>query len=798
MAELFQRIEERKEDYIVDVSLSFLEIYNEEIRDLLSPPETQKPRGGLAIREDSNNRVTVAGLTELVPTSADEVNAIVQAGNARRTQSPTHANATSSRSHAVLQINVTQSPRTPGITEERTMATLSIIDLAGSERASATKNMGKRMVEGANINKSLLALGNCINALCEPRTRAHIPYRNSKLTRLLKFSLGGNCRTVMIVCVAPTSAHLEDTGNTLAYANRAKEIKTKVSKNIMDVDRHVGQYVEAINRLNDEVRELKAKLAGEVSLENEAVKRRRLNAAKAVEAIRTEIRALATKSKTMLCSASFTAGNTSASRAKLEIIRARLQEIDSKGELTSDLDVEKGLLKAMARAEEDVIDKEADVIARATSSAALFNTNVELAVKRRGDDWDDASPALLKMEGDVALAEMRAAQAEAERDGLKQALEGQAKLIGSLVGMLARSNALISDGAQMLQNLSQSSITAEEVASKLQIIVETNDSLFTQTIGVATKATPTNGKSGLMSIKVPPPPKKTSIAGSAPAIRPRVSAGSRRSSLSGLGSPGRRGHGLRSPRRASAMRPSTSSVSAHKIIAEKKSVRWAVPINPDESYIAPANAAGSSNVQASSSGENDWEDDRTDESSAIGSISNSSLSLDGAALSWSNSSASARRSSPHVPSTSSVGRRTKQDPNFLKSKSALSSLAEEKEAYPSPQRTVLGDRNTSSPKPSSSAGKHATSTKTRRRSNIGPVRNDHRARRRSSLIPQLSPAHREGNQTPTADPTKNVKSPKKVRRSSLLGALAGGRIRPSLLKIGVEPSSTASTKPTWR
>ena len=82
----------------------------------------------------------------------------------------------------------------------------------------------------------------------------------------------------MIVCVAPTSKNLEDTGNTLAYANRAKEIKTKVSKNIMDVDRHVGQYVEAINRLNDEIRELKAKLAGQMALENDAVKRRRIKA----------------------------------------------------------------------------------------------------------------------------------------------------------------------------------------------------------------------------------------------------------------------------------------------------------------------------------------------------------------------------------------------------------------------------------------------------------------------------------------------------------------------------------------
>ena len=345
MAELFQRIEERRADYVVDVSVSFLEIYNEEIRDLLAPPDAYRPKGGLAMREDNRRRITVAGLVEVIPKDAEEVKAIVMMGNGRRTQSPTHANATSSRSHAVLQINVIQSPRTADVIEERTMATLSIIDLAGSERASATKNMGKRMIEGANINKSLLALGNCINALCEARGRAHIPYRNSKLTRLLKFSLGGNCRTVMIVCVAPTSRHLEDTGNTLAYANRAKEIKTKISKNVIDVDRHVGQYLEAISRLNEEVRELKAKLAGELAVENEAVKRRKTNALKGVETVRAEMRGFLEKSQETIFIGASASGNIAGSQAKLEYVRARLKELDQMPHRTSELETERGLLE---------------------------------------------------------------------------------------------------------------------------------------------------------------------------------------------------------------------------------------------------------------------------------------------------------------------------------------------------------------------------------------------------------------------------------------------------------------------
>lgn len=181
---------------------------------------------------------------------------IVQ-GNELRTMSPTEANATSSRSHAVLQINVSQKDRNADVNEPHTMATLSIIDLAGSERASATKNRGERLIEGANINRSLLALGSCINALCDPRKRNHVPYRNSKLTRLLKFSLGGNCRTVMIVCVSPSSAHFDETQNTLRYANRAKNIQTKVTRNVYNVNRHVKDFLKKIDEQMTLINELK-------------------------------------------------------------------------------------------------------------------------------------------------------------------------------------------------------------------------------------------------------------------------------------------------------------------------------------------------------------------------------------------------------------------------------------------------------------------------------------------------------------------------------------------------------------
>lgn len=254
MQELFERISEQTSEKHTEVSLSYLEIYNETIRDLLIPSDT---RGGLMLREDANRSVSVVGLSTHHPQSVQEVMDMIMKGNECRTMSPTEANATSSRSHAVLQINVAQKDRNADINEPHTMATLSIIDLAGSERASATKNRGERLIEGANINKSLLALGSCINALCDVRKRNHVPYRNSKLTRLLKFSLGGNCKTVMIVCVSPSSHHFDETQNTLRYANRAKNIQTKVTRNVYNVNRHVKDFLVKIDEQRVLIEELK-------------------------------------------------------------------------------------------------------------------------------------------------------------------------------------------------------------------------------------------------------------------------------------------------------------------------------------------------------------------------------------------------------------------------------------------------------------------------------------------------------------------------------------------------------------
>ncbi|OMJ74642.1 hypothetical protein SteCoe_26386 [Stentor coeruleus] len=256
--EIFSRIEILSLDRHYKIRLSYLEIYNEEVRDLLTSSNEN-----LDIREDSIKGVTVAGLSELMVTSAKEVTNHIRSGNKRRTCEPTMANETSSRSHAVLQIIIEYKDKASGIDADIISGKLSLIDLAGSERASTTKNRGIRLLEGANINRSLLALGNCINALhenSEKGSKIFIPYRDSKLTRLLKDSLGGNCRTVMIACVSPSYMSFEDTHNTLTYANRAKNIKTNVQRNVVNVQYHISKYTAIISQLRQEVTELRSQL----------------------------------------------------------------------------------------------------------------------------------------------------------------------------------------------------------------------------------------------------------------------------------------------------------------------------------------------------------------------------------------------------------------------------------------------------------------------------------------------------------------------------------------------------------
>ncbi|XP_055448615.1 kinesin-like protein KIF19 isoform X2 [Psammomys obesus] len=204
--DLFRAIEENSNDMDYEVSMSYLEIYNEMIRDLLNPA-----LGYLELREDSKGVIQVAGITEVSTINAKEIMQLLMKGNRQRTQEPTAANQTSSRSHAVLQVAVRQRSRVKSILQEVRQGRLFMIDLAGSERASQD-------------------------------------------------SLGGNSRTVMIAHISPASTAFEESRNTLTYAGRAKNIRTRVKQNLLNVSYHIAQYTSIIADLRGEIQRLKCKI----------------------------------------------------------------------------------------------------------------------------------------------------------------------------------------------------------------------------------------------------------------------------------------------------------------------------------------------------------------------------------------------------------------------------------------------------------------------------------------------------------------------------------------------------------
>lgn len=895
MADLFQMIEDRREDYNVEVMVTFLEIYNEEIRDLLAEPGTPTPRGGLQIREDKT--VKVVGLTELRPVSAAEVKEIVLLGNSRRTQSPTHANETSSRSHAVLQVHVTQAPHTASITEQRAMATLSIIDLAGSERAAATTNMGQRMVEGANINKSLLALGNCINALCESGGGfRHVPYRNSKLTRLLKFSLGGNCKTVMIVCIAPTSLHFDDTHNTLLYAERATKIKTKVvTRNVVNVDRHVGQYVEAITRLNLEVAELKAKLAGKRDVEEEKEVRKKKEAVIEVERAKSDMQTKMEQTQPSLLDGATCSGKLSVAEAKLKVIRARLMALDSQAAsttepLSADLEAERGLLQALAGPEEQALRPQSALnvrLQRANNSGAMFEATLRAMSERRSDKLDEVSVDNVKLDAKWRKAEMERVKAEARRDALQEAVEGQAETIVNLLGMVGRCTVMLNHASRVLQTSVEEGrdgmeATVKALASSLKNIADGNDEAFKALLGHST-AQYTLGPNPQTTFSIDNFKGYPTTLG-----RGRVSSGfvtsqpksklARRSSSFGstVGSPLRKAH--KSPRKS--LRSSLAGGLPYRRVsdkAKKKGVHWkdeegrgsiddrglgsdptfavatantdaitvfTSPADPPSTSSVPPFSGPRRNISIAGS-ESEWEDEKTDDSFSLSFISAASRDPNASSSSVFHES----RLSGKRPRASHL------NPGFLKARSrasALGSLAEDDEERAinqgSPRRksplTDLSMNRVPSPtgSSSSSAGrsmsvhqnskgrdKHTSPMKRtpmapkivglgssksgRRRSNIGPMRVD-RPRRRSSMIPQLSP-----NAISSSGSTlgKSVsggarrmtmeRSPaKRPRRASLLAIAQASKVSSSRLKAALDPNasedisfrSAGSSRPTWR
>jgi len=238
------------------VRASYLQIYNEVISDLLKPERTN-----LNIREDKRRGVFVEGLSEWVVRSPKEVYGLMQRGAVTRATASTKMNEISSRSHAVFIIIAEQleyiedtEPEGQGKSQAFKVGKLNLVDLAGSERVRLTGATGRRLEESKKINQSLSALGNVIAALTDSKGRQHIPYRDSKLTRILEDSLGGNCKTTMMAMISPALESFPESLSTLKFANRAKNIKNEARVN-EDLDQRglLRKYELEIRKLRSEL-----------------------------------------------------------------------------------------------------------------------------------------------------------------------------------------------------------------------------------------------------------------------------------------------------------------------------------------------------------------------------------------------------------------------------------------------------------------------------------------------------------------------------------------------------------------
>ncbi|XP_016157043.1 PREDICTED: kinesin-like protein KIF3A [Ficedula albicollis] len=249
-AHIFGHIAKAEGDTRFLVRVSYLEIYNEEVRDLLGKDQTQR----LEVKERPDVGVYIKDLSAYVVNNADDMDRIMTLGHKNRSVGATNMNEHSSRSHAIFTITIECSEKGVDGNMHVRMGKLHLVDLAGSERQTKTGATGQRLKEATKINLSLSTLGNVISALVDGKS-THVPYRNSKLTRLLQDSLGGNSKTMMCANIGPADYNYDETISTLRYANRAKNIKNKARINEDPKDAMLRQFQKEIEELKKKLEE---------------------------------------------------------------------------------------------------------------------------------------------------------------------------------------------------------------------------------------------------------------------------------------------------------------------------------------------------------------------------------------------------------------------------------------------------------------------------------------------------------------------------------------------------------------
>ncbi|GMH45965.1 hypothetical protein BSKO_13929 [Bryopsis sp. KO-2023] len=432
---IFEKIEV-SENMQYLVRASFLEIYNEEIRDLLS----REPKNKLHLKESKDNGVYVKGLNAFVVKSVPEIMNVLEVGKKNRSVGATAMNQDSSRSHSIFTITIETVEQGAGKDGHIRVGKLNLVDLAGSERQSKTGATGERLKEATKINLSLSALGNVISALVDGKS-GHVPYRDSKLTRLLQDSLGGNTKTVMVANMGPADWNYDETLSTLRYANRAKNIQNKPRINEDPKDAMLKEFQNEIERLKAALEEAEDVPDGEVK---ERVVERVIKKEKSMKASDIE-------------------------KLKKDMEMSMRQELAGKGvELGSE---EYEQIRRDAEAQAILKAKQLEEAKReAESEAAKINEDLhekqELALKRKQEAEQESSRQQALREKLIAMQDkVLMGEAKGGLLGVAQEKEAELKAKKEVLEKRRREEAL---KAQKIADMEEAHLAAEGKYSSLQ------------------------------------------------------------------------------------------------------------------------------------------------------------------------------------------------------------------------------------------------------------------------------------------------------------------------------------------
>ncbi|KAG1655591.1 hypothetical protein FOA52_012043 [Chlamydomonas sp. UWO 241] len=411
------------------VYLSFLEIYNEVVRDLLlKGGAKEQANNKLEVKQSEEKGVYVAGLGQHVVQGAKDMARLLRLGKKNRHTGATLMNQESSRSHCILTLTLVRVEG--GLSAESTAAVaaaavatpvrgapappkakkamgkvsvgkLNLVDLAGSERASKSGAQGDRLKEGIAINKSLSALGNVMSALCDGKAGASVPYRESKLTRLLQDSLGGNSKTVMVANLGPADWNLEESVSTLKYAQRARSIKNAPKVNDDPADAMVAGYREQVNKLHAEYADRITKME-EQHAKEVALLREELGAIQAVKAAEKEDSECLTQLQRQLDEVTAEGAKRAAQEAEVAKLREQLVVLQQQAEKADEAE------RAAAVDRKNMSIKKSETAAVAAAIAAAATAAAEERAKK-----SEAAAAAAAMDRDVSAAEAAAAKAAA-------------------------------------------------------------------------------------------------------------------------------------------------------------------------------------------------------------------------------------------------------------------------------------------------------------------------------------------------------------------------------------------------